>query len=154
MRTRLSRQPGTVGQQFFNRDRRIVRLSRLNLKPRQIFRDGIVKPELAGIAQLHDRGGGEQLAVRCHAEFRRRCDGCPALDIGVTEALRPDQFLVVHDADGDSRQLAISHLAAYPAFKQPLRACHIGMIRNARMLTDGQRKKEYHVQCVPHRVLV
>ena len=84
------------------------------------FGDRIVEPQQAALAQLHDRRCGKQLAVRRHAELGLRRHRCLAGDVGKSEPLRPDQFLIGDDADGDPGQVPREHLAFEPRREQAL----------------------------------
>ncbi len=64
------------------------------------------------------------------------------VDVGKTEALRPDQFLIVHHADGNARQAAIRDLSANPAVEEPLGAFDVGMIADSSVQANGERKRE------------
>ena len=81
------------------------------------FDDRIVEPQLPLFAQLHDGDGGEQLAVRRHAELRRRRHRRLLRDIREAKARRPHELLVAHDADGDSGQASIGDLPSIHAEK-------------------------------------
>ena len=73
-------------------------------EPREVLHDRIVEAQLALLTQLHDRDSGEQLAVRGHAELRRRRHLQLRVGIGESEALAPDEFLIAHDTDHDPRE--------------------------------------------------
>ena len=130
MRTSLPRKSSAMRQQFFNGDRRIVGLGRLQLEPVQIFHYRIIQPQFPGVAQLHDRCSREQFAVRRHAKPCRGRHRSLQVDIRKTESLRPNQLLVRYHTHCNARQPAISNLRAYPAFEQPLLAGYIGIVRN------------------------
>jgi hypothetical protein len=85
------------------------------------------------LAQLHDRGRGEQLAVRRHAELGLRRHRRFLAGVGKPEAGRPDQILVGHHADRDSGEVAIQYLTLEPGTEQPLRA------RNVRVAGEARR---------------
>ena len=84
--------------------------------------------ELTCFAQLHDRDGGEQLAVRGHAELRRRRHGHLRGDISEAEALGPDELLIAHDSDDDAGERSIRNLSFHPRGKEPLCAKHFGVV--------------------------
>jgi hypothetical protein len=94
--------------------------------------DGIVEAKLALLAQLHDGGRSKELAVRRHAEARLRRHRRLRGRVGGSEALRPHQFLVRHDAHGEAGQAALENLSFDPGGEQPLGRLHIGVRIEAR----------------------
>src|ERR1700704_5335608 len=107
----------SIWQKLLDGDRTIVFPGGLGLEPRQILHYRIVQAQLALLAELHDCDGGKQLAVGPHAKL---C-GCRhwqlRLDVREAEALGPDQFLVAHYTNGDSRQSSIRDLSFNPSRK-------------------------------------
>jgi len=104
-------------QQLLDRNRRIIRLGRLNLEPGQIPHHRIVQPQLIGIAQLHDGRRSEQLAVRRHPKLSGRRHRSMAFYVGITVTGGPNQLLVRYYAHCNARQRAISQLRADPALE-------------------------------------
>jgi len=86
----------------------------------------IVEPDLALIAQLHDGGGGEQLAVRGHAELGGPRHADAAGDTGKAEASGPDEPLAGDDSDGDARELTVGHLGVHPGLEDALGTFDVG----------------------------
>ena len=119
---RLALESRAVRQQLLDRDRAVVLACRLRLEPGQVGHDRIVEAQLSLLAQLHDRDGREQLAVRRHAEFglRRHRELC--LEVGEAEAGGPDELLVVHHADSDPRESAVRDLSLHPGGEETLGA--------------------------------
>ena len=153
VRARFARQARAMREQLFDGDRRILGFGQRDREPRQVLRDRIVEAQQSPLAQLHDGGGGEQLAVRRHAELGLRRHRHLAGGVGKAESLRPDQFLVGDDADGDARQVARDHLPLEPHREQPLRRQHVGVasdVRGRRLRTgwdglaavSGQREQQ------------
>jgi len=102
VRTRLARQPRAVRQQVLDGDGRIVRSGTLEGEPGQVVGDRIVEPDLSLLPELHDCGGGKELAVRCHAEARIGLHGPIRIDICMSEAPGPHQLITGDDADDDA----------------------------------------------------
>ena len=132
VRTRLTRETGAVGQEFLDRNRRILGLGGLHREPGQILLHGVIEAQLALLAQLHHGRRGEELAVRCHAEFRLRRHGRLRRGVGQAEALRPHEILVGHDAHGHARKVAVQQLAVEPCAEQANRALHVGVAHHIR----------------------
>ena len=120
--SRLARQSRAVCQQLLDGDRRIVRPWRRYREPRQVLRHRIVEMELALLAQLHDGGCREQLAVRGHAEFRLRRHRHLAGDVGESEPFGPHEPLIRDDANDHSRVAAGAKLPVGPGAEQSLGA--------------------------------
>ena len=78
-------------------------------------------------SQLHDRRGGEELAVRRHAELHLRRHRHVVVDVSEPEALRPDELLVAHDADRDAGRPLVRVLSFHPRGEESLRAEDVGM---------------------------
>ena len=107
-------------KQLFNGDRRIVGSAGCILNHGRYFVSD--RPaQFARFAQLHDRGCREQLLCDAMRNllpeswvFSRRHRQA--------EALRPDQLLILHYADGNAGQAAVCNLSANPAVEEPLGA--------------------------------
>ena len=77
----------------------------------QIFRDRRIEVERAAFDQLHHGQVGEQLRHRADAIDRLRRRRLFRGGIGEAEAVRPDDFLIVHQRDRQRRHALVGHLA-------------------------------------------
>ncbi len=147
--SRLARQTGAVGQQLLDGDGRIVLPWGRHREPGQVLRHRIVQMELALLAQLHDGGCREQLAVRGHAEFRLRRHRHIAGDIGQAEPLGPHEPLIRDNANDHSRVAAGAELPVGPSAEQSLGAEDVrvrrGVFRGGslRKRARGQGHRDY-----------
>ncbi len=64
--------------------------------------DGVVEPDLALLAQLHDAGGGEALGVRGDAEAVARGELLAGIEIGEAERMLGDDLAAVSECDEDA----------------------------------------------------
>jgi hypothetical protein len=98
--------------------------------PGEMLGHGIVELQFSRVAQLQDRGRGEELGVGSDAV--ERCRGCRILlcDVGKPIPLAPDQFLIVDDADGKPGLLAVRHSGGGPGIQDPDGGSYLGMARH------------------------
>jgi hypothetical protein len=128
-----------VRQQLFDGDRSVVGIGGADAEPGQVLGHRIVQPQLALFTQLHHRGGGEELAVRGHAELGLWRHRSPGGHVGDAETGGPHQLLIGDDADGDARQVPGQHLTLEPCAEQSLRALHVGIGGEALRCTGSLR---------------
>ena len=121
------RQPGAMREQFLDGDAGVVGAGGLGAEPGQIGRDGVIEVDLSGVAELHDGSGGEKLGVRRHAEKRGRRHGSMRIEVGIPEAFRPDELLVVNHPDRDTGKIAVGDLDVNPTFEEPFGAPDFGI---------------------------
>jgi hypothetical protein len=138
MGARFAGQARAVGQQVLDGDGRIVRRRGPKLEPRQILGDRIVEPDSTLLAELHDRGRGEELAVGRHAKPRVELHGATGVDVRAAETPRPDQILIRDDADDDTRQLADRDLTIEPGREQADLRFHVGIVGGGRRRKGGR----------------
>ncbi len=103
-----------VGQEVADRDQGAARVDVRRGELREPLRHRVVELELARVAQLQDGRRGEELGERRDAIVRRGRGGRLLREIRKAVPLRPDQLLIVHDADRDSRLLPIGGGAGDP----------------------------------------
>jgi hypothetical protein len=118
-----------MGQQVLDRYGRIVGGRMPKRNPWQVLGDRVVEPDLALLAELHDGGRREELAVGRHAEPSVELHGTARLDVRVPEPLRPDQVLIGDDAHDYPRELADRDLAVEPGREEADLRLHIGIVR-------------------------
>jgi len=137
---RLPRQAGRVGQEIPDPDRLGLGIGILHVEPRQMVGDRVVEPQLPGVAQLQDGDAGEQLRVRRDAEDRIGLHWRVALDVSVAVCLGPDDLLVVHYADDETRQIDVLHLRLDPGVHQLDLRGHLWMV--GQVLASGRSTPE------------
>jgi hypothetical protein len=90
----VAHQPRTVRQQLRQSGRANIWMQVLHVGP-----DGIVELQLLALAQAHDAGGGESLAVRGDPEAMARRQFLAAVEIGIAERGLHDDLAAMGDRD-------------------------------------------------------
>ncbi|MGY4428991.1 hypothetical protein ACVWWO_001468 [Bradyrhizobium sp. F1.13.1] len=93
----VARQSRAVRQHLRNRRFRDARM-----QAGDILANGIVEPELALLAQLHDAGRGKALRVRGDAETVARGELLAGVEIGEAERVLGDDFAAMGECDDDA----------------------------------------------------
>lgn len=93
----VARQPGAVREHLGNRG-----LGHARMQVAHILADGIVEPELALLAQLHDAGRGKALRVRGDAEAVARSELLASVEIGKAERMLGDDLAAMNKRDHDA----------------------------------------------------
>ena len=90
----------------------------------------VLEVELARVAQLHDRGGGERLRDRADAVLRVRRRLVTRLDVGGADRALPDQLAVAENGGAEARHALLALLRS----DEPLeaRSQPLGDLRHAR----------------------
>ena len=124
---RLAREPGGVREEVTDRDRRRLGVARGDGEPGEMPDERVVEPELAGVAELQDRGGREELRDRGDAVERLGRRRRASLEAGPAEASGPDEGLVVDDRDRQAGHPGVRHLRLDPGGEQIEAGADVGV---------------------------
>ncbi|MET4444749.1 hypothetical protein ABIB75_003026 [Bradyrhizobium sp. GM2.2] len=96
----VARQSRAVREHLRNR-----RFGDARMQAGDMLADGIVEPELALLAQLHDAGRGKALRVRGDAEAVARGELLAGVEIGEAERMLGNHLAAMDEGDHDARLL-------------------------------------------------
>src|SRR6185437_2679412 len=101
----VAHEPGAVREELSDR-----RLGDRLVQVADMLADGIVEPQPALLAQLHDARGGEALRMRGDAEAVARRQRQVLHQIGMAESALEDNPAALGDGDGATRLPGLAHL--------------------------------------------
>ena len=106
--------------------------------------EGILEPELARVAELHDRCGRERLRNRAEAVLRVRCRVVRSGRLGGADRGLPDELAVAQDRRGEARHPLLALLDADETLElggKPLRRGHARPPASARWPARCRRRR-------------